>query len=585
MPRRICLLLLLTGTLAPPAFGAEISCPQVPLPAAEAELARLRRTVSHHNELYYQALAPELSDSEFDALAAELRRWEGCFPGLASQRSPGRAVGSDLAAGAVLITHPRPMLSLNSAAGPQVVEELLRRTAAAGAFPLVLVQPKVDGVPVELTYREGELVSAATRGDGRFGEEVTDRVREIPGIPLVLNGAAPGFVVVRGEVYAERSRYAALGERSKAPYATARHFAAATLKAKHVAPGQVRALRLFPFELVQTDPDLGLDCDRQALERMAGWGFAVHGAHLRTARNLEEVAALYREYLKGRESLPFAADGIVVKLDDLASRAELGVGSKAPNWAAAWKFPPQRAVSEVLAVEWQTGRSGRQTPVLRVAPVSLGGLEVNRVSLHTPGTLETLGVRVGDLVEIVLAGDVIPEIGAVVGKGAAAAASTPPLSPAPDGCYRDGPGCRAQFLSRARYFTSRRGGLGIAGLGAGRLQQLVEAGLVKDLPSLFQLEVRELAKVPGFGARSAMTVAAALARARRPGQFRLLQALGIAGVGPASVRELARNYRSVRELIEGVDEAGGPAALRVRSFFATPQGAELFRKFRELGCW
>lgn len=585
MPRRLCLSLLLAGTLALPAFGAEISCPQVPLPAAEAELARLRRAVSHHNELYYQALAPELSDSEFDELAAELRRWERCFPCLASSRSPERSVGSDLAAGAVLIAHPRPMLSLNSAAGPQGVEELWRRVTAAGSTPLVLVQPKVDGVPVELIYREGKLVSAATRGDGRFGEEVTDRVREIPGVPLVLSGAAPGFVVVRGEVYAERSRFAALRGRSKAPYATARHFAAATLKAKHAAPEQVSALRLFPFELVQTDPDLGLCCDRLALERMAGWGFPVHGAHLRMATKPEEVSVLYREYLEGRERLPFAADGIVVKLDDLALRAELGVGSKAPNWAAAWKFPPQRTVSEVLAVEWQTGRSGRQTPVLRVAPVSLGGVEVNHVSLHTPGILESLGVRVGDLVEIVLAGDVIPEVSAVVGKGALAAVTTPPQPPAPDGCYHDGPGCRAQFLARARYFTSKRTGLGIAGLGAGRLQQLVEAGLVKDLPSLFQLEVRDLAKVPGFGPRSAERVVAALARSRRPGQFRLLQALGIAGVGPASVRDLARNYRSVGELVEGAGEVGGPAALRVRSFFATPQGAELFLRFRELGCW
>ncbi|GFO70761.1 DNA ligase [Geomonas limicola] len=586
MSRRVCLLLLAGSLTFTTACAEEAACPKVPPPAAEAELHRLRSAVKHHDELYYQALDPELSDGEYDALVAELRRGEACFPRLAEGRSLNNSVGSDLAAGSELIAHPHPMLSLNAATGPQAVEELWGRIVATEAVPWVLVQPKVDGLPVELTYRAGQLVSAATRGDGRFGAEVTGRVRQIPGIPLHLNGAAPRLVVVRGEVYAERARYAALDERNSGAYATPRHFAAAILKAKWVTPDQVGALRLFPFELVQTEPDLRLGSDRQALELLAGWGFPVHRAFSRSAGSLGDVTALYREYLEGRERLPFAADGIVVKLDDLALRDRLGVGTRTPNWAAAWKFPPPSTISQVVAIEWQTGRSGRQTPVLRVAPMSLGGLEVKRVSLHTPGTLEKLGVRVGDRVEIVLVGDVIPEVRAVVAKGPRLA-DTAQISTAltPTACYRDAPGCREQFLARARYFTSRKTGLGIAGLGSGRLQQLVEAGLVADLPSLFRLQEKHLAGVPGFAARSAKSVVAALARARRPQPFRLLQALGIPGVGPASVRELSGSYRTLGEILEGNGKAGGPAALRVRSFFATPEGDELLRQFRELGCW
>jgi DNA ligase (NAD+) len=631
------LLLILTFALAlfPCLSPASDSCPDLTLADAKARVTTLRRDISYHNDLYYQKHQPEISDAQYDRLFGELVLLERCFPVLDAADSPTATVASDARAQTPQLPHERPMLSLTSATGPEAVEALLKRAGATGTAARLLVQPKVDGLPVELVYQDGRLVSAATRGDGRYGEDVTPHVREITGIPLVLSGPYPARVTVRGEVYADLELMKAAADAGGETYATPRHFAAGTLRTLSPAARALAALRLFPFELVDAEAIPGINSDLAALGRLAGWGFPVRPGLTMQAETLDQIRTLYETALSGRGRLPFAADGIVVKLDDLALRRLLGVGARAPFWAAAWKFPPVSAGTQVRAIRWQVGRTGRRTPVAEVDPVSIAGVRISHVSLQNAATLARLGIAAGDRVVIALVADVIPQVQAVVKSGQQAPvsgqatagpseraaqpegatrpemAAGPAEEPALDACLSDAPGCRAQFLARATHFVSKSG-LNIPGLGRGRLKQLIEAGLVTDLPSLFRLEYRQVAAIPGFGAQSARRLTAALGRASRPSRpqpFRLVSALGIPGVGPVAARRLGERFPSLDSLLQAVDEngdgpvaetgnaagggsrggavdavaGGGAAATAVRKFFATRGGATLLADFRGLG--
>lgn len=577
--------------LCPPAWSAP--CPQLTPPAARERMTVLSGEIRRHNLLYYQKNRPESSDAEYDRLFSELVLLEKCFPALASVDSPTRTVGSTESSTSAKIAHERPMLSLSSSMGPEAVEILLRKVASAGGGQL-LVQPKVDGLPVELTYKAGRLVSAATRGNGLSGETVTETVRKIPGIPQTLTGSFPQRLVVRGEVYADRRLLSASGAAVASQYASPRHVAAGVLQARSPEPDSLALLRIFPFEVVMAT-GVKMASDREALRLLAEWGFAIAPEQTHVATNFAEVQAVFQSYLADREQLPFAVDGIVVKVDDLALRQRLGEGSRAPFWAAAWKFPPTTATTQVRAIRWQVGRTGRRTPVAEVAPVSLSGTLVRRVSLHTAGEVARLGIAVGDQVVVALAGDIIPQIVAVKGDASRSVASEPGLAAQPeielDACLSDSPGCRDRFLSRAVYFAGKSG-LNIAGLGKKRMKLLVEAGLVTDLPSLFRLDRNELAAVPGIGPKAAQKIVGSLRAMEKPEPFRLVAALGISGVGPATVRSLARHFASAdtilalkEEDLQSLPADVASGALAVRSFCATPGGGDVVQKFRALGFW
>ncbi|MHB8058812.1 MAG: NAD-dependent DNA ligase LigA [Desulfuromonadaceae bacterium] len=546
--------------------------------------------IRYHNHLYYEKAQPVISDAEYDKLFARLVSLEECFPAQAAADSPTRKVGGGVSGETRLVTHEQPMLSLSSATGPEAVAILLKRVASAGEVQL-LVQPKVDGLPVELVYKAGRLVSASTRGDGRAGEDVTERIREIQGIPQQLSGNFPSKVVVRGEIYADLEllqtyRTGAATEK----YATPRHMAAGVLKSQKQDPAAVAVLRLFPFELVTAG---SVTTDLAALQLLSDWGFPVASVHTVTVRTFADIEDFYHDYLARRAQQPFAMDGIVVKVDDLRLRQRLGKGARAPFWAAAWKFPPDTATTLVREIVWTVGRSGRRTPVVELVPVHLGGVQVSRVSLHNEAELGRLDVAPGDQVVVELVGDVIPQILEVVGRAPrkAAAGATPVQVPVPplDICLKDSADCREQFIAKAAYFTSKSG-LGIAGLGRGRLQKLVEAGLVSDLPSLFLLNADAVAAVPGFGMESARRLTASIRAAGHPDSYRTVTALGIPGVGPKSVERLARQFASLDALLgagEGkltvLAASDSRAARTVRSFFHSPGGEELLIKFRKLG--
>lgn len=584
MPQPLHFLLALLIPLQLQLALASDSCPDLVEGEAKSRITRLQQEIRHHDELYYRAMKPEISDADYDRLRDQLLRLERCFPGVAGSNSPTALVAVDTRPGAPTVPHERPMLSLSSSTGPEAVEVLWKRLEAAGAESRVLVQPKVDGLPVELIYQAGRLVSASTRGDGRSGEDVTRQVRAVQGIPLTLFGASPDRIAVRGEIYADRELMAVATKAGTEPYATPRHFAAGVLRSQTPAHLALAALRLFPFELVGADEAVGAASDLVALERLAKWGFPVRHEFTWRAASLDQVRALFRQSLANRDRYPFAADGIVVKLDDMALRHKLGEGSRAPFWAAAWKFPPATKTAMVRAIVWQVGRTGRHTPVAELDPVNLGGIVVTRVSLHNSEALARLDVSPGDLVEIALVGDVIPQIKSVLKAGGGSGLQGPPLprEPSADACLTDAPGCRAQFLARATHFVSKQG-IGVRGVGPGRLRNLVEAGLVPSLSSLFRLQVSEVLAVNGFSPATAQSLVAALQRARHSHYSRVLAALGIPGVGPAALKRLARQFGSFEELMTGEREMGGSAAKTIRDFFATPGGSELLAGFRKLG--
>ncbi len=309
--------------------------------------------------------------------------------------------------------------------------------------------------------------------------------------------------------------------------------------------------------------------------------------------SLDEVKVIYRDYLASRDRQPFAMDGIVVKVDDLELRRRLGEGARAPFWAAAWKFPPAMAETEVRAIHWQVGRTGRRTPVAEVVPVLLGGVRVRRISLHNASELERLDIVAGDHVVVGLVGDVIPQVLAVVGRvsrtGNADAVPTKLPAAAIDACLRNDPGCTEQFLARLVHFVSKPG-LNIAGFGRGRLRTLIDAGLVYDLPSLFRLREEALATVPGFGVITARKLMDAIRAVDQSDHFRLVVAIGIPGVGKAGAGRLAKQFTSLGTLLEANDEqlsvmpgSDRKAAKTVRNFFQSPGGRELLEKFCELG--
>jgi DNA ligase (NAD+) len=582
------LLFFLISTLCSPVLS--FTCHKISILEAKQQMTTLGNEIRYHNRLYYEKAQPAISDAEYDRLFARLVQLEGCFPALVAADSPTRRVGDGVDDGTQKVKHEQPMLSLTSATGPEAVEGLLKKLAAAGNVQL-LVQPKVDGLPVELVYEIGRLVSASTRGDGRVGEDVTERARKIHGIPHLLTGTFPERVVVRGEVYADLQLLQSYGKGAGAEkYARhPRHVAAGVLKAQKPDPAVVAVLRLFPFELVTTG---SVHSDLVALQLLSEWGFPVPLEHTKQVKIFSEVQAVYRTYLANRDQLPFAMDGIVVKIDDLQMRKRLGEGERAPFWAAAWKYPPDTARTQVLGINWTVGRTGRRTPIAEVTPVRLGGVQVSRVSLHSAVEVARLDIAAGDQVVIALVGDVIPQLLDVVGRVprkfvAGSAAGAVPESSL-DACLRDSSVCRDQFLSKTAYFTSKSG-LNIDGLGRGRLQKLVEAGLVTDIPSLFLLKEEAVAAVPGFGMKTARHLTAAIRAASHPDSFQLVAALGVQGVGPKTVQRLARRFISLDKLLAVEDEqlaalatTDRRAARALRTFFTSPGGQELLIKFRIL---
>ena len=539
---------------------------------AEAELARLAAEIAEHDRAYHQEDAPTISDAEYDALRQRSADIERRFPHLVRPDSPSHRVGAAPAGAFEKITHTRPMLSLENAFSDEDAHEFergIRRFLALGDDEAVAftAEPKIDGLAITLRYEKGRLVQASTRGDGLVGENVTANVETIRDIPRRLEGPdVPDAIDVRGEIYMARADFLALNEAQTAAglktFANPRNAAAGSLRQLDPAITRSRPLCFWAYAWGEATPSpTGNHSDM--LARFRTWGLPVNPL-IRRCAGIDEALAFHRDLGAERAHLPYEIDGAVYKVDRLDWQVRLGMRSRAPRWAIAHKFPAEQAQTVVERIDIQVGRTGSLTPVARLAPVGVGGVVVTNATLHNEDEIARKDVRVGDTVIVQRAGDVIPQVVAVV-----ADRRPPDAVPYvfPDHCpvcgahasreegeavrrCTGGLTCAAQAVERLRHFVARDA-FDIEGLGEKQVRAFWEAGLLRGPADIFTLAARDgeagvpLARREGWGETSSRNLFAAIEARRTIALERFLYALGIRHVGQTNARLLARHYGSL----------------------------------------
>jgi DNA ligase (NAD+) len=571
--------------------------------AAREQVAALREAVRYHDHRYYVLDDPEIADRTYDRLFDRLAELEAAF-GLATPDSPTRRLGGEPRDELGTVEHVAPMLSIDAgdeAADVHAFDDRVRRALAEEELgpPTYVCEPKFDGLSVEVVYVEGRFERAATRGDGRVGEDVTENVATIPGVPGRLRGDPPAFLAVRGEVYMPRPAFHELNaeriEADEEPFANPRNAAAGTLRQLDPAVTAERPLDWDAYEVLaagDAEPDGvepsrgGLDADLGShtaeAEGLREWGLPTPD-RVAVVSDVESAIDYRDRLLAERDELDFEVDGAVLKVDDRAACLELGATARAYRWAFAHKFPARSGTTTVRDVVVQVGRTGRLTPVALLDPVDVGGVTVSRASLHNQAEIERLGVNVGDVVEVERAGDVIPQVAAVVESHSEGHYELPATCPVCESAVeRDGPmryctadlSCPAQLRRTVTHYGSDRG-LDIEGLGERAAEQLVGAGLVVELADLYELDPADLLDLEGWGERSAESLLSEVAASREPALADVLSALGIPSVGPTVATDLARQFGTVeavrdadREALQAVEGVGPETARQVDSFFA-----------------
>jgi DNA ligase (NAD+) len=551
---------------------------------ASAELARLAAEIAHHDQLYYAEDAPEISDAEYDELRRRNTAIEARFPELIRDDSPSRRVGAAPSAGFAKVTHSVPMLSLQNAFEEQDVRDFfdrIRRFFRRGdgvegdaAFIPVMAEPKIDGLSAALRYEEGRLVCGATRGDGVTGEDVTANIRTLETVPERLHGNDwPDIVEIRGEVYLERAGFFAINkEREEAGepvYANPRNVAAGSLRQLDPAITAKRPLKFFAYHWGEVSASFA-KTHEEALRKFETWGFAVN-PNSRLCHGVDDVLAYYHEIGATRADLPYDIDGVVYKVNDLALQSRLGMVSRAPRWALAHKFPAQQAQTVLRDILISVGRQGALTPVAVLEPITVGGVVVQRATLHNEDEIARKDVRKGDTVIVQRAGDVIPQIVGVVMERRPANAEPYRF---PETCpicsslavrehgmvarrCTGGLICAAQAVERLKHFVARDC-FDIEGLGAKHIADFWEAGLIKQPADIFRLDAATITKREGWGEISARKLIAAIDERRRIPLDRFVNALGIPQVGQATARLLARHYRSLAQWRREMEAASDP---------------------------
>jgi DNA ligase (NAD+) len=573
-------------------------------PAIQSQAATLREQLNYHNYRYYVLDDPEVPDAEYDRLFRELQALEERYPALVSSDSPTQRVGAKPLAAFAEVQHVVPMLSLGNAFDDEEVLAFGRRLSEKlGTEDIVFtVEPKLDGLAISLLYENGVLVRAATRGDGMTGEDVTQNVRTIKSIPLHLLGDDyPRLLEVRGEVYMPKAGFEALNKRQLAagekPFANPRNAAAGSLRQLDSKIAATRPLTIFCYGVGQVEQGELPHSHGAILQRLKDWGLRVC-PEIETVRGIESCLVFYRRIAEQREALPYDIDGVVYKVDNLAQQQVLGFVSRAPRWAIAHKFPAQEAITQLLGIDVQVGRTGALTPVARLAPVEVGGVTVTNATLHNQDEIERMDVRVGDTVVVYRAGDVIPKVASVV------------LSQRPKHTHRfemprqcpecgsdvereegeaimrcsGGLFCPAQRKQAIKHFASRRA-MDIEGLGDKLVDQLVDAGLVENPADLYQLSLETVAGLERMAEKSAQNLLDALEKSKSTTLARFLFALGIREVGETTALSLANHYRTLdaimqadEEDLQTVPDVGPIVAAHVVTFFKQPHNREVIKQ-------
>ena len=596
---------------------------------AANRLMRLAKEIARHNRLYHDQDAPEITDAAYDALIRENSALEAAYPHLVRADSPNRQVGAAPTSALKKVVHAVRMMSLDNGFADEDIAEFLARVRRFLALPedapvALTAEPKIDGLSCSLRYEQGELVLAATRGDGTTGEDVTPNARTIADIPQTLAGAdVPDLFEIRGEVYMAKADFVALNERLLAEaedpekarqFANPRNAAAGSLRQKDAAVTASRPLRFLAHgwgehSALPADTQLGV------MQAIAGWGLPVSDL-LTCVDTLDAVLAHYRAIEAARADLPFDIDGVVYKVDRLDWQQRLGFVAKAPRWAIAHKFPAERAQTTLEAIDIQVGRTGKLTPVGRLTPVTVGGVTVSNVTLHNADEIARLGVRPGDRIVVQRAGDVIPQVVENLTRDE----DRPPFV-YPDHCpvcgseavreegevdirCTGGLICPAQRFERLRHFVSRAA-LDIEGLGEKTIQEFLDLGWIREPADIFRLKAhrQELLAREGWKETSVSNLLAAIEAKRQPDAARLLFGLGIRHVGAVTARDLLRRYTTlpaIRALAEeiialrdqphetqakldkaiaehiGVENVGAAVGHALADFFHEPHNQELW---------
>lgn len=573
---------------------------------ARREAERLKREISRHNFLYYVQDSPEIGDDAYDALMLRLLQLEREHPSLANGNSPTHKVGGFPRKEMVRVSHTSPMLSLENAFTERELLDFLERVSRGldGRNPDVVCELKIDGLAVSLLYEDGEFIRGATRGDGQIGEDVTENLRTIRGVPKTLPVPVRGTLEVRGEVVMKKAEFEKLNrEREEAEeplFANPRNAAAGSLRQLDPAVTKSRRLDIFLYQVLQPAQQ-GLSTQSGVLEWLGDHGFPVQKSD-RVCRNSREVLAFIEEFREKRHGLPYGTDGVVIKVNTLLDWESLGGTAKSPRWAIAFKYPPEEKLSRVLEIRISVGRTGALTPVAILEPVVLSGTLVQRASLHNQDEIARKDVRVGDSVVVRKAGEIIPEVVRVeveARSGVERPFAMPGECPDCGSPVVQLPGevaircpnrsCPAQIKEGILHFGSRNG-MDIRGLGEKVVEQLVDQGLAGDLADLYILPVEKLASIDRMGRKSAENLSKAIAESKRKPLSKLLAALGIRYVGSKAAEILARALKSMNGLflaneeeLSSLEGIGPRIAASVVSFFRDPHNRAMVEKLQRAG--
>lgn len=570
------------------------------------KIDQLRADLHRHNYNYYVLNAPEISDKEFDNRMRELQELEKEHPEYQDDNSPTMRVGSDLNKNFTQVAHKYPMLSLGNTYSESEVTDFYDRVKKALNEDFeICCELKYDGTSISLTYENGKLVRAVTRGDGEKGDDVTDNVKTIRTIPLVLHGSYPESFEIRGEILMPWEVFEELNREKEAReeplFANPRNAASGTLKLQNSAIVASRKLDAYLYYLL--GEELPCDGHYENLQAAAGWGFKT-SEHMKKAHSLEEVFEYIRYWDTERKNLPVATDGIVLKVNSMRQQKNLGFTAKSPRWAIAYKFQAERALTRLNKVTYQVGRTGAVTPVANLDPVQLSGTIVKRASLHNADIIEGLDLHIGDMVYVEKGGEIIPKITGVdkdarsmlIGEKVKFITHCPECGSkliryegeAAHYCPNE-TSCPPQIKGKIEHFISRKA-MNIDGLGPETVDMFYRLGLIKNTADLYQLTADDIKNLDRMGEKSAENIIKGIEASKEVPFERVLFALGIRFVGEIVAKKIAKSFNDIDELenanlekLINIDEIGEKIAQSILTYFANPLNRELIERLKSTG--
>ena len=578
-------------------------------PSAEGlqRAAELREQINHHNYRYYVLDDTEISDGEYDRLMVELRRLEEDHPSLVTPESPTQRVGASPADGFDQVQHRLPMLSLGNAFNEDDLQAWYRRVKGLlddADFDLVC-ELKIDGLAVSLTYQDGVLVQGATRGDGTAGEDVTQNLRTIRTIPMSLLGEPPPYLEVRGEVYLPLEDFRRLNEeraeRGEPLYANPRNTGAGSVRQLDPKVTASRNMHIWVYSLGDIGETVRPNGHWDSLQWLNGLGFRINPEN-QICNNLQEAVDYYHSWMEKRHDLPYEIDGVVIKVNPFAYQDSLGVVGREPRWAIAFKFPAEQAVTRLLDIGINVGRTGSLNPYAILGPVVVSGVTVRQASLHNEEDINRKDIRIGDWVTVERAGDVIPQVvGPVLDRRTGQeqvfkmpancpVCGTQVVKPESEAMHRcPNTSCPVQFFELLKHFVSK-GAMDIDGLGEQWCNILIENSLVKDVAGLYRLDKDELLKLDRMGDKLATKIMTNIEVSKQRPLHRVLFALGIIHVGSEIAELLTQRYASINEMAEATPEElteipgiGPKIAESVADYFAVPLNQQVLKDLGEAG--